>query len=78
MTWTWQMSYALAAPAFALLGAGCVWLSDRLFDHLEQRRQALRLEQRRRSRAADEASGTSQAYQITVQYAPGRGGAPDL
>lgn len=76
------MSYAVAAPAFALLGAGCVWLSDRLFDRLELRRQELKLEQRRRSRAADassaDATGTSQAYQITVQYAQGRGGAPDI
>ena len=35
--------YALAAPAFALLAAGCVWLSDRLFDHLERRREERKL-----------------------------------
>jgi hypothetical protein len=82
MTWTWQMGYALAAPAFALLGAGCVWLSDRLFDHLEQRRQERNLEQRRSTAAAVAGSvdvvGTSQSYQINVQYAEGRGGAPDI
>ena len=83
MTWTWQMSYALAAPAFALLAAGCVWLSDVLFDRIELRKKERRLRERREALAgsgadfAGDGIGVSQSYHATARFAEGHGGTPD-